>query len=201
MTTPADVINQAIEYAGNQASVSYAGAGGGGGTWGGDPPSANAAAVLYVPTWQMVARQLDPDFARRTNQLVLQAGGTVPGWWAYEYAYPSDCLRLRCLAPPAGSYDIYDPQLILGDVALDVIMGVPTKVIFTNQVTAIGVYTTSDVTENQWDSSFLMAVVRQLANPLAMALEGRPDFARELLQQAQQYESLAELVDESSTGA
>ena len=90
MTTPADIVNQAIEYAGNQALVTYSG-----GVWGGSPALALAAATLYVPTWQLVARQLDPDFARRTNPLAAQAGGTLPPGWAFEYAYPGDCLRLR----------------------------------------------------------------------------------------------------------
>ena len=190
--TPADVINQAIEYAGNQASVTYSG-----GVWDGDRISAYAASVLYVPTWQMVARQVDPDFARRTAPLAAVTAGTLPPGWAHEYAYPSDCLRLRCLAPQPGSYDPFDPQLILGNVALDP-TAAPAKVIFTNQADALAVYTSSDVTEDEWDALFEQAVVRQLANPLTMAVQGRPDFAREMLITAQQYEQQAELVDESA---
>jgi hypothetical protein len=193
VTTPADVVNQAIEYSGNQASVTYTS-----GVWGPQGSVANAAAVLYVPTWQMVARQLDPDFARRTLALTPELAGTLPPGWAFEYLYPADCLRLRCLAPQPGSYDPYDPQLILGNVALDVIASTPTKVIFTNQTSALGVYTSSDITEDDWDAMFLMAVVRQLANPFSMALEGRPDYARELLSQALEYEQMAELSDESA---
>jgi hypothetical protein len=192
MTTPEDVVNQAIEYAGNQATISALNDG---------TPAGNAAGIIYAPTWQMVARQLDPDFARRTLPLALVTGGVLPPGWAFEYGYPSDCLRLRCLAPQPGSYDVFDPQLILGNVALDVILGTPQKVVFSNQPNAIGVYTSSDVIEDDWDMLFLQSVVRQLANPLAMALEGRPDFSRELLMQAMQYEQQAELSDESATGA
>ena len=72
--------------------------------------------------------------------------------------------------------------------------------IFTNQQGALGVYTSSNVTEDQWDTLFLQSVARQLANPMSMALEGRPDYARELLAQALQYEQMSELDDESSTG-
>ena len=194
MTTPADIVNQAFEFSGNQVQVTYTV-----GVWGGGNLSAElAAAALYVPTWQMVARQLDPDFARRTNPLAVTIGGTLPPGWAFEYGYPSDCLRLRTLAPPSGSYDPFDPQYIRKSVALDVILGSPVKVIFTNQVTALGVYTSSDLTENDWDALFTMAVVRQLANPLSMAMEGRPDYARELLAQALQYEQMADADDESS---
>lgn len=191
MTVSADVVNQALQYAGNQVAIS---------TLNDGSPAGNAAGVIYAPTWQMVARMMDPDFARRTLPLATVSGGNLPPGIAYEYSYPSDCLRLRALAPAAGSYDIYDPQLITGNVALDVIMGTPQKVIFTNQQNALAVYTSNDFTENQWDYAFLMAVVRQLASPLSMALQGRPDYARELLLTAQQYEQQAELVDESSTG-
>ena len=194
MTTPADIVNQAFEFSGNQVQVTYAS-----GVWGGGILSAQlAAAALYVPTWQMVARQLDPDFARRTHALTVVSGGSLPPGWTQEYSYPSDCLRLRCLAPAAGSYDVFDPQLILGNVALDIIASAPVKVIFSNQTQALAVYTSSDLTENDWDAMFTMAVVRQLANPFAMALEGRPDYARELLAQALQYEQMSELDDESS---
>ena len=109
MTTPADIVNQALEFSGNQALVTFASS-----VWGGNSSAAQAASVLYVPTWQMVARQLDPDFARRTNALTVVSGGFLPPGWTQEYSYPSDCLRLRCLAPAAGSYDVFDPQLILG---------------------------------------------------------------------------------------
>ena len=84
-------------------------------------------------------------------------------------------------------------------MALDIISSGPVKVIFSNQTQALAVYTSSDLTENDWDAMFTMAVVRQLANPFAMALEGRPDYARELLAQALQYEQMAELDDESSS--
>jgi hypothetical protein len=193
LTTPADIVNQALEYSGNQAAVTYTS-----GVWGGQASAALAASTLYVPTWQMVARQLDPDFARRTNALTLVSSGSLPPGWTQEYSYPNDCLRLRCLAPPAGSYDVFDPQLILGNVALDIIASAPVKVIFSNQTQALAVYTSSDLTENDWDAMFTMAVVRQLANPFAMAIEGRPDYARELLAQALQYEQMSELDDESS---
>jgi hypothetical protein len=194
MVSPADIVNQAIEFSGNQAQVTYTA-----GVWGGQPAAALAAAALYVPTWQMVARQLDPDFARLTVPLVKETISTdVPGW-AYGYIYPSDCLRLRGLAPAIGSYDVFDPQLILGNVALYFNgVGGYIKVIFSNENSAFGVYTSSSITEDDWDSLFTMSVVRQLANPLSMAMEGRPDYARELLAQALQYEQMAELSDESS---
>ena len=71
-----------------------------------------------------------------------------------------------------------------------------TKVILTNQVNALAVYTTTLIDETIWDSAFVDAVVRRLANPLAMAVSGRPDFARTILEQAAMMAQTAEMIDE-----
>ena len=73
----------------------------------------------------------------------------------------------------------------------------PTKVILTNQASAIAAYISTTVTEAQWDAAFNQAVVARLANPLAMALAGRPDFAREVLQEAMQAGAIADGADDS----
>lgn len=162
---------------------------------------ANAASVVYAPTVDLMLRELDPDFARITSPLTLSAAVAPIPPWAFEYVYPTDMLRLRQVRPPGvgtGSLsDPNDPQPIRANVAVDVIAAVPTKVILTNQVNALAVYTTSGVSEAIWDSVFFDAVVRRLANPLAMALSGRPDFAREILQQSAAMVQTAEAVDDS----
>jgi uncharacterized protein with ATP-grasp and redox domains len=85
-------------------------------------------------------------------------------------------------------------------VAIDPSMA-PVKIIATDLANALAVYTTSNVTEDQWDSVFLQSVIRQLANPLAMAVAGRPDYARELLEEAARYEQMQEFSDESMARA
>lgn len=159
-------------------------------------PAANAAQVVYAPTVQILLRELDPDFARFTAPLVLSDAVTPVPPWAFEYDYPCDCVRLRQVRPASGAYDINDPQPIRANVAFDMIARVPTKVILTNQINALAVYTSSTVSEAQWDSVFADAVVRRLANPLAMALSGRPDFAEKILQQSAMMAQTAEAVDE-----
>lgn len=159
---------------------------------------ANQVSVVYAPTVQLMLRELDPDFARYTFALVL--AGVVPPVppWAFEYLYPNDCVRLRQVRPAVGTYDPNDPPVVRANVALDIVATVNTKVILTNIANAQAVYTTSLVTEAQWDSVFTDAVVRRLANPLAMAIAGRPDFAREILEEASRVAATAEQVDESS---
>lgn len=163
--------------------------------------AAAAVAIIYVPTVQLMLREMEPDFARRTAVLALSAAATPIPPWAYEYLYPADCVRLRQVRPPAtgpGSpVDVNDPQPIRANVAFDIISGVNTKVILSEQVNALAVYTSSSVTEVQWDSVFTDAVVRRLSNPLAMALSGRPDFAKEILMQSAQMATTGEAIDDS----
>ncbi len=58
------------------------------------------------------------------------------------------------------------------------------RVIWTNEVMAEIVLTTSSVTELEWDSLFAEQMVRYLGSMLAMPVGGRPDFSREMLGQA-----------------
>lgn len=185
----AAIVNIALELIASQSKITTL-------NDGSDP--ANAALIVYAPTVQLMLRELDPDFARKSAQLTLSAAGSPIPPWAYEYLYPADCVRLRTVFPAAGTYDINDPAPIKSNVYFDMISGTPTKVIGTNVVNAHAIYTTSLVTEAMWDSAFVDTVARRLANPLAMALSGRPDFAREILEESARMASTAEMVDESS---
>lgn len=170
-------------------------------------PAAVSAGIVYAPTVQLMLRELDPDFARFTAALSVAVSPSQVPPWAFEYVYPADCVRLRNVRPPAsgpGSLsDPNNPVPIRANVAFDLIpTGSPpaptaTKVILTNQQNALAVYTTSSVTEAQWDAAFTDTVIRRLANPLAMALSGRPDFAREILEQSARMAATCEAVDDS----
>ena len=191
--TSTTVVNMALELIGTQTQITSLTDG---------SSEANAASVVYAPVVQLMLRELDPDFARRTAALAL-SGAAVPVIpWASEYTYPADCVRLRQVRPPASGAgalaDPNNPAPIRSSVAFDSISGSGAKVILTNQANAIAVYTSSSVTEAQWDSVFTEAVVRRLANPLAMALSGRPDFANTVLEQAARMASTCEMVDESA---
>jgi hypothetical protein len=195
MATVQSVVNSALELIASQYRITALNDG---------SPAANAANVVYAPVVQLMLRELDPDFARYTATLTLSAAPTPIPPWAYEYLYPDSCVRLRQVRPPrSGTGSLADqnnPYPVRSNVAFDIIGSPPvnTKVILTNQVNALAVYTTSLIIEAQWDSVFADAVSRRLANPLAMALSGRPDFAREILEEAARVASTAETVDESS---
>ena len=186
------VVNSALEQIAAQTQITSLSDG---------SPAAKAASTVYAPTVWLLLRELDPDFASYTAALIVAV--TPPSYppWAYEYVWPTDCLRLRQIRPPASGtgslVDANDPQPIRSQVAFDLVADVNTKVILTNQQNALAVYTSSTPTEVQWDSVFMDAVVRRLANPLAMALSGRPDFAREILEQSARMASTASAVDDS----
>ena len=192
-TTSVDVVNYALELIASQTEITSLTDG---------SAAAKAAQVVYTPVVQLLLREIDPDFARFTAALAPSAAGTPVPPWAYEYLYPADCLRVRQVRPPGsgtGSLaDPYDPQPIRWAVAFDVIAATNTQIILTNQVNALAVYTSSTPTEAQWDSAFAEAVSRRLANPLAMALSGRPDFANQILEQAAAMAQTAEVVDDGA---
>jgi hypothetical protein len=189
MASIAGVVNTALELIASQTTITALNDG---------TPQANAAQTIYAPVVQLLLREIDPDFARLTAALSLSSAGTPVPPWAFEYLYPADCLRLRQVRPAVGSYNVNDPLPVRSVVAFDIISAVNTKVILTNQASALAVYTSSTPTEAQWDSVFAEAVARRLANPLAMALSGRPDFARQILEEAAAVASTAEGVDDGA---
>jgi len=186
--TQATVVNAALQQIAAQTRITSLADG---------SPAANQAQVVYAPTVNLLLRELDPDFARLTAALTTFAG-TPPLGWQYMYTYPADCLRLRQVAPPATGpgalVDPFDPQPIRYNVA----QSGTQEIIATNQQNAVAVYTTSTVTEDDWDAIFADAVIRRLANPLGMAASGRPDWAKELLQQAAAMAQMAEGSDEGA---
>lgn len=196
MATSADIVNRALELVASQVRISGSAPAFDGSTAG------NAAGVLYQPAVEALLRQIDPDFARTALALVAQANATVLALtrWTYEYAYPAASLRLRQIRPQPGDYDPLDPLPVRAQVMTDPLSaGGPARVVLTDQAGAIAVFTTGAAgvgAESLWDAGFQEAVARRLANPLAMALAGRPDFARELLEESAQFAQLAELSEE-----
>lgn len=187
--TSTAVVNAALEQVATQVTITSLSDG---------TTPANLANVVYAPLVQLLLRELDPDFARFTATLASSGAATPIPPWAYEYLYPADCVRLRQVRPANGAYDPNDPQPVRSAVAFDLISSVNTKVILTNQASALAVYTSSTPTEAQWDSAFAETMVRRLSNPLAMGLSGRPDFAKTILESAAMQAQTAEMTDDGA---
>lgn len=176
MVTSADITNRALQQIAAEATVAglVPNLTGGG-------ASSGAANILYNSVVLLLLREQDWEFAR--TSIALTASGNVPlAPWQFEYLYPADCVKVRQVVPFDQSG--FDPQPVPWSVADRINGPSPVKVIGCNVANAQLIYTTSNVTENEWDSMFTEAMVRTLGSELAMALGGRPDVSRVKLGEA-----------------
>lgn len=170
--TPVDLVNRALEEIGDQVSVTSVFPSDG-------SPAANAANVLYYAAVDMVVRESHWDAARTTVILAKATGGTVPLPWGFEYLYPADCVQIRQIFPT--TFDPLDPQPIRWAVSID--RGLNKKTVLALVDNALAVYSLRP-TEDEMDPILREAIVKTLASSLAMALAGRPDYAKSLLEQS-----------------
>lgn len=186
MTTSTDIVNQAIQLIGdNQPPVTGAAP-----TFD-TSPAGQAAAALYVPVVNTVVRQAAWDCTRRLTTLV-ESGNTAPRPWDKEYLYPTDAVQIWQVLPQLA--DDNDPRPTTWDVGVATVSGTPTKVLWTNTVAANAVYSVVPQ-EGLWDSLFRETVVRLLASELAVAVQGRPDTARDSLEQSIQFSAAGQRRD------
>ena len=171
--TSASVVNRAAAQIGAQATVQglIPNLTGGGNV-------STYANILYQGVVLMILREQDWEFSRTSAALAPSGNAPLPPW-QYEYLYPSDCVKVRQVTPQIWSAN--DPVPVEWTVAEHAILTAPTKVILCNVPGETLVYTTSNMTEAQWDSIFAEAVVRLLASELAMAIAGRPDLSKQKL--------------------
>lgn len=124
MNTPEDIANQALDAAAIDLVI-------------GDMQEGTRQAQVVLRAYSQCLRQLlraaHWDFARRQAPLVLLADATgqtpdvptiVPAPWAYEYAYPIDCMKARFVprefvnpGAPSGNYALPNGVPILPGVA------------------------------------------------------------------------------------
>lgn len=182
--TSNQIVNQAIQLIGNnQTPVT------------GNAPNfdtstaGKAAAFLYGPCIQTVARQFGWDFARNSVALTV-TGNTAPFPWTQEYSYPTNGVEVWQLMP-ASLADPNNPLPVRWSVGNTLVSAVQTKVIWSNLAAARAAYN-NNPTESTWDPLFREAVVRLLASEMAMATAGRPETSQNLLESGAAMESLGE---------
>jgi hypothetical protein len=204
MTTIADVCNRAVAQLAEIPSTTP--------VIGITPPvgdsiaAANAASILYEPTYLALLRHNDWEFTRKTAPLTLLLTALAPAPphylmpfppWRYEYAYPADCIRLRQLRDTPPQYmggEQLEPlptRFQLMDEDRAGVVTAPTKVILADLENPLAIYTANIADPSLWDCGFAEAMVRALASVLALTLAGRPDFAREKLGEAASFTSIA----------
>ena len=142
-----------------------------------------AAQNLYGPCVRTVARQFGWDFAR--NVVALQpTGNTPPSGWTFEYVYPTLGVEVLQIEPPTLA-DPNNPLPVNWSVGTTAVATVPTKVIWANLAGALAVFTNAQLNNPEtWDPLFREAVVRLLGSELAVAVAGKQDTGRDLLEQS-----------------
>lgn len=191
MTTDVDICNRALSEIGrNQLQIT---------SMSGNSPAEKQCALQYEPMRQQLLRAAPWGFARKT--MVLDTLGeleaippTSPYPWLRKYAYPTDCLKMRYLLPPPPTTDSdvapvvgtvwlapwcgpnrgwrYLPAYDPGDPDAEPDPIEPYKVILSNVVDALGVYTVDAINPDLWDSLFTDALVMALANKFVIPLSG-----------------------------
>lgn len=183
--TPTDIVNQAIQYIGdNQSAVT-----------GIAPnfdssPAGKAAAVLYGPCVEAVGRQFGWDFARHTVALA-PSGNAAPFPWTFEFLYPTGGVQVWQLLPTAPAPDPNNPLPVNWVIANAIVGGNQKKVIQCDLAAPVAVYN-NNPSESTWDPLFREAVVRLLASELGMALAGRPDTSAAMLDSGARFEGVGE---------
>lgn len=180
MTSAVDVVNIALAEIGSQSTIS---------SFQEDSAEANAAALLYQPKIDALLRAAPWAFARKqvflTQLKAVLIDGVLqtdlpPQPWYYEYAYPSDCIRVRYLLPnfnysssgisipPTTATSLmpflgWNGEPIRFQIATDLDADDNTiRVLLTNLYQAQAVYTSRIDNPDLWDPSFLQAATSYL---------------------------------------
>lgn len=185
-----NICNRSLLSIGSQAQISSFNEG---------SAQANAAATLFTPTFEQLARSAPWNCLRKEAVLTLLAAaqgtpenpdGTTlplpPTPYLYSYAYPSDCLQMRFIMPslpapnagvPIFSVNTSAPTWLPngGQIPYTVAYSTdvnnnPINVVLTNQSQAIAVYTVNQPNPQIWDSLFQAAMVASLAAYFVPAL-------------------------------
>lgn len=174
--------------------------------------------LQYTPMRQALLRAAGWGFARAQCTLTTlgtAANNTSPFPYLYEYAWPSDALKIKYLVdiPPGWPFPT-GPQTNnppTGDpgpipmfapsrknrflVSSDIVNGSRQRVILSNLFQAIAIYT-ADVTDgSQWDPLFEEALVCLIASKIVIPLTGNAGMKTTFAQIAQQKVDIARAAD------
>lgn len=175
--SPADVANVALVRMGFKLRV---------GTLFDGSEHAQDVLEIYGQTRDEMLREFDYDFAQRSVALTLlksaPPGGYFPPnlWnpaanppigWAFEYAFPTDAIKIRTIKPQPLFIVNADPQPYDFTEGNDSLLTPAQRVILTNVGSAVAVYTGRVTDPTTWDVAFTDALAARLAallGPLLM---------------------------------
>jgi hypothetical protein len=167
MTDITSICNAALSHCGTRSKITSL-----------DEGSSEASACLthLALVRDATLRLFDWNFARMTGELAQLPHPTAR--WAFKYALPSDCLRLRRLNDrPLGKPATFCELAADRDDS-----GVPIAVVLTDLSPATAIYTARIENAARWDAGFVDAVTWGLAARICFELTGRDERARTLTQ-------------------
>jgi hypothetical protein len=194
MVAPVDIYNAAMGLAGARSIIA---------NFQENNPEAQQALLWYDADRRWLLREHRWNFAREQGALTLQA--TAPGinqtpatnlpWpfmpWAFQYAYPSDCVQFCQIIPTYNAapitpqpYTTQQPPTPWQESSMLSQSNVVVKSILTNQCNAIGVWS-RDITDcDLFDPQFIEALEFLIASHVSIPLSGNQSLAKSLYQQA-----------------
>lgn len=176
LRSPEDVVNAALGRIGHAHRIGDLFEG---------SEAAQTAIDIYAQTRDELLRSQDWDFSQREVNLTLLKQAPVGGYgpwapwdptqnptpgWAYEYAYPDDCLRVRSVQPQPGFLIDFDPQPYIWKVENDNNYTPAVRVILCQVGSAILTYVGQITDPLTWNSLFAEALIAALAKRLAPVL-------------------------------
>ena len=175
LQTPEDVCNYALRRIGYPMSINNLLDG---------SRASMALLKVYGQTRDALLTEIDWDFAERSIGGTLQKQApqsyvTTP-WtnaypclpWRYQYAFPSDGLKIRGVKNQPVSIWDFDPRYNRFSVDNDNTLSPAQKVVLTNVASAIIIYTGQITNPNDWSPSFLDALADRLGQAAAPVLMG-----------------------------
>ena len=195
---PSDVVNLALARIGYKKQI---------GSLYDGTLAARTALTIYAQTRDELLRSEDWGFAERNLPMTLLKQAPADGFyppgqwstdypplpWLYEYAYPTDCLKVRAVRPQPQFVMDFDPQPFVWTVQNDNSLAEPDKVILCNAADAILTYTGQLTNPIDWEANFTEAFAAALARRLAPALVGL-DATKMAASDEQQAKSIADNV-------
>jgi len=173
MTTTTDICNAAISHVGTRSKISSITEG-----------SREALACLahFDMVRDATLRAFDWNFARITASLAQLQNPAPPigiARWAYIYAVPVDCIRIRRLndVPLAVLPETFYERAATTDST-----GAYVGAILTNTAPLSAIYTARVTDPNSWDQGFVDAVVYGLASRICFELSGKEERVKALTQ-------------------
>lgn len=170
MPADSDIGNMALSRLGTRATIADL--------------TENSTEARQLNLWYETVRDelqslVDWNFNRVSQ--ALAASGTPPARWAWSYAYPSDCLRMRRLDFGGASWVAGSPA-----TGFEIASSGSGTFLYCNEDRVSSVYAQRVTDPARFTPGFILAFVDCLAASVALAITQKADLAEHLARRAQE---------------